>query len=87
MVQLLIVFPVTVRVGAVPPSVKLIPVMPVAPVNVPFEKLLFWQFDCAPETDEPLSIMKVTVPPAAGFAKPVTIELLFVFLVLVEDAV
>ena len=40
-VQLLRVFPVMFFAGAVPPSVKLIPVIPVAPVRVPFEKLLF----------------------------------------------
>jgi hypothetical protein len=66
LVTLLIVFPVTVLVGAVPPSVKLIPFNVDVPARVILEKLLLRQFEIAPVTEEPLSRMSETVPLAPG---------------------
>ena len=43
--------------------------------------------DTAPESVDPLSVIKVTVPPAPVLFKPVTIELLFVVFVPLAGAV
>jgi len=80
-VQLLSVLPLTVLVGAVPPSVKFKPVIVVVPETVMLEKLLLWQFETVPVTDEPLSDTNKTEPLAPPLLKAVTIELLFTVLV------
>ena len=79
-VQLFKILPVTFLVGAVPPSVKFNPVIVVEPEIVIFEKLLFWQFEIQPVTEEPLSVIKITPPEAPPLTNAITIELLFVFL-------
>lgn len=80
-VQLFNVFPVMFFVGAVPPSVKLIPVMVDVPATVMLDKLLFWTVVTTPVTELPLSLSNKTLPLAPPLLKAVTMELLFTVLV------
>ena len=86
-VQLFNVFPVTVLVGAVPPSVKFNPVIVEVPATVMLEKLLFVQFETQPVTEDPLSVTNITEPDAPALLNAVTIELFVTVLVAVADAV
>ena len=61
-VQLFNVFPVMFFVGAVPPSVKLRPVIVDVPATVMLEKLLFWTVVTTPVTELPLSLSNKTLP-------------------------
>ena len=57
------------------------PVMPVAPVTVIFEKLLFDIVTLALVGEEPFVVVNVTVPPAPVLLNAVTIELLLMVFV------
>ena len=85
-VQLVNVFPVMVLVGAVPPSVKLIPVMVDVPATVMLEKVLFWTVVTTPVTELPLSLTNKVLPLAPPLTKAVTMELLVTVLVPVAVA-
>ncbi|MBL0046900.1 MAG: hypothetical protein IPP32_02215 [Bacteroidetes bacterium] len=79
-------FPLIIFVGAVPPSVRFIPVMVVVPETVIFAKLLFNTLETQPRTEKPASVIKIKLPDAPVLAKVPLIELLLQFFTLVAVA-
>ena len=84
-VQLFKTFPVTVLVGAAPPSVKFNPVMVDVPASVMFEKLLSVQIEIQPATEDPLSVTRIVLPETPDLVNDVTIALLVTVLVVVAN--